>query len=98
MTVRVALFDYGAGNLHSLAKALEAGGALVMRGYERDPAPWAWQYGPPGDFNHTLLPEDWERFEPLEFDRLVTVLAPTVLAGRDPLKRTVDLGQHSPKV
>jgi 4-methylaminobutanoate oxidase (formaldehyde-forming) len=43
----------------------EAGGALVMGGYERDPAPWAWQDGPPADFNHTLLPEDWERFEPL---------------------------------
>jgi imidazole glycerol-phosphate synthase subunit HisH len=27
--VRVALFDYGAGNLHSLAKGLEAGGADV---------------------------------------------------------------------
>jgi len=27
--VRVALFDYGAGNLHSLKKALEAGGAAV---------------------------------------------------------------------
>jgi imidazole glycerol-phosphate synthase subunit HisH len=27
--VNVALFDYGAGNLHSLAKALEAGGARV---------------------------------------------------------------------
>lgn len=26
---RVALFDYGAGNLHSLAKGLEAGGATV---------------------------------------------------------------------
>jgi glutamine amidotransferase len=28
--VKVALFDYGAGNLHSLAKALEAGGASVQ--------------------------------------------------------------------
>lgn len=27
--MRVSLFDYGAGNLHSLAKALEAGGAAV---------------------------------------------------------------------
>jgi len=27
--VRIALFDYGAGNLHSLGKALEAGGAEV---------------------------------------------------------------------
>jgi len=28
--VRVGLFDYGAGNLHSLGKALEAGGAAVL--------------------------------------------------------------------
>ncbi len=28
--MKVALFDYGAGNLHSLAKALEAGGASVL--------------------------------------------------------------------
>ncbi|HET7236649.1 MAG TPA: FAD-dependent oxidoreductase [Actinomycetota bacterium] len=43
----------------------EAGGGLVAGGYERDPAPWSWEVGPPADFNHTLLPEDWERFEPL---------------------------------
>ena len=43
----------------------EAGGGLVMGGYERDPAPWAWEQGPPEDFNHTLLPEDLERFESL---------------------------------
>ncbi|HYF10800.1 MAG TPA: FAD-dependent oxidoreductase, partial [Actinomycetota bacterium] len=43
----------------------EAGGGLVAGGYERDPAPWSWEHGPPTDFNHTLLPEDWERFEPL---------------------------------
>jgi len=43
----------------------EAGGGLVMGGYERDPAPWAWEQGPPASFNNTLLPEDWERFEPL---------------------------------
>jgi 4-methylaminobutanoate oxidase (formaldehyde-forming) len=43
----------------------EAGGCLVAGGYERDPAPWSWQDGPPADFNHQLLPEDWERFEPL---------------------------------
>ena len=43
----------------------EAGGGLVMGGYERDPAPWSWEEGPPGDFNHTLLPEDLARFEPL---------------------------------
>ncbi|MDP9242487.1 MAG: FAD-dependent oxidoreductase, partial [Actinomycetota bacterium] len=43
----------------------EAGGALVVGGYERLPAPWAVEDGPPADFNHRLLPEDWERFEPL---------------------------------
>ncbi len=43
----------------------EAGGGLVMGGYERNPAPWMVQDGPPPDFNDTLLPEDWERFEPL---------------------------------
>jgi imidazole glycerol-phosphate synthase subunit HisH len=34
--LRVTLFDYGAGNLHSLIKALEAGGAAVR--VETDPA------------------------------------------------------------
>jgi glycine cleavage system T protein len=43
----------------------EAGGALVLGGYERNPAPWSVRDGPPADFNNTLLPEDWERFEPL---------------------------------
>jgi glycine cleavage system aminomethyltransferase T/glycine/D-amino acid oxidase-like deaminating enzyme len=43
----------------------EAGGALIVGGYERLPAPWAVEDGPPADFNHRLLPEDWERFEPL---------------------------------
>ena len=43
----------------------EAGGGLVMGGYERNPAPWMVEDGPPRDFNDTLLPEDWERFEPL---------------------------------
>lgn len=35
-TVRVAVFDYGAGNLHSLIKSLEAGGAEVR--VDTDPA------------------------------------------------------------
>ncbi|HEX5936636.1 MAG TPA: FAD-dependent oxidoreductase, partial [Actinomycetota bacterium] len=43
----------------------EAGGGLVMGGYERDPAPWAVEEGPPADFNGKLLPEDWPRFEGL---------------------------------
>jgi glycine cleavage system T protein len=43
----------------------EAGGGLVVGGYERDPAPWNWLEGPPSDFNHQLLDADWDRFEPL---------------------------------
>jgi 4-methylaminobutanoate oxidase (formaldehyde-forming) len=43
----------------------EAGGALVMGGYERTPDPWAVHDGPPADFNGKLLPEDWPRFEAL---------------------------------
>lgn len=35
-TVRVSVFDYGAGNLHSLVKALEVGGAAVR--IDTDPA------------------------------------------------------------
>jgi glycine cleavage system T protein len=40
-------------------------GGLVMGGYERSPSTWAARDGPPSDFNHQLLPEDWDRFEPL---------------------------------
>jgi 4-methylaminobutanoate oxidase (formaldehyde-forming) len=43
----------------------DAGGTLVAGGYEREPATWRVDDGPPADFNHTLLPEDWERFGPL---------------------------------
>jgi len=43
----------------------EAGGGLVMGGYERNPDPWAVEEGPPADFNGKLLPEDWPRFEAL---------------------------------
>lgn len=43
----------------------EAGGGLVMGGYERDPKPWRVDDGPPADFNHQLLPDDWERFGPI---------------------------------
>jgi glycine cleavage system aminomethyltransferase T/glycine/D-amino acid oxidase-like deaminating enzyme len=41
----------------------EAGGGLVMGGYERSPDPWRVEHGPPADFNGKLLPEDWPRFE-----------------------------------
>jgi glycine cleavage system aminomethyltransferase T/glycine/D-amino acid oxidase-like deaminating enzyme len=43
----------------------EAGGGLVVGGYERNPDPWAVHEGPPLDFNGKLLPEDWPRFEAL---------------------------------
>jgi 4-methylaminobutanoate oxidase (formaldehyde-forming) len=39
-------------------------GGLVAGGYEREPAPWGLD-GIPADFNHRLLPPDWERFAPL---------------------------------
>jgi 4-methylaminobutanoate oxidase (formaldehyde-forming) len=39
-------------------------GGLVAGGYERAPAPWGLE-GIPADFNHRLLPPDWERFAPL---------------------------------
>jgi glycine cleavage system T protein len=39
-------------------------GGLVVGGYERNPEPWSLN-GIPQDFNHKLLPPDWERFEEL---------------------------------
>jgi heterotetrameric sarcosine oxidase gamma subunit len=39
-------------------------GGLIAGGYERQPAPWALD-GIPADFNHKLLPPDWDRFMPL---------------------------------
>jgi glycine cleavage system aminomethyltransferase T/glycine/D-amino acid oxidase-like deaminating enzyme len=39
-------------------------GGLVMGGYERNPFPWALD-GVPEGFEAKLLPEDWERMEPL---------------------------------
>jgi 4-methylaminobutanoate oxidase (formaldehyde-forming) len=47
-------------------------GGLVVGGYERDPAPWALD-GIPADFNAKLLPEDWDRFEPLLENAIVRV-------------------------
>jgi len=40
-------------------------GGLAVGGYERDPEPWHVADPIPDDFNNKLLPEDWERFEPL---------------------------------
>lgn len=53
----------------------DAGGTLVAGGYERRPAPWKVDDGPPADFNQTLLPEDWERFGPLADQMQVLVPA-----------------------
>ncbi len=39
-------------------------GGILLGGYERDPAPWS-LHGVPGDFNNTLLAEDWDRFAPI---------------------------------
>jgi glycine cleavage system T protein len=47
-------------------------GGLVAGGYERDPAPWGLD-GIPADFNSKLLPEDWDRFEPLLRNAIVRV-------------------------
>jgi glycine cleavage system T protein len=47
-------------------------GGLVMGGYERHPAPWGLD-GIPADFNGTLLPEDWDRFEELMTNAVIRV-------------------------
>jgi glycine cleavage system T protein len=47
---------------------------LVMGGYERDPATWGLQ-GITADFNNRLLPEDWQRFEPLSQNAVTRVPA-----------------------
>ncbi len=39
-------------------------GGLVVGGWERNPVPWGLD-GIPLDFNHRLLPPDWEQFAPL---------------------------------
>jgi glycine cleavage system T protein len=39
-------------------------GGLVVGGWERNPVPWGLE-GIPADFNHRLLPPDWEQFAPL---------------------------------
>ncbi len=40
------------------------GQGLLLGGYERNPMPWS-LHGVPEDFNHKLLPDDWDRFTPL---------------------------------
>jgi 4-methylaminobutanoate oxidase (formaldehyde-forming) len=60
----------------------EAGGGLVMGGYERHPAPWRVHDGPPEDFNHRLLADDWERFASIAelAQQVVPALAETGIA------------------
>ncbi len=52
---------------------------LLMGGYERDPAPWTAGRNAfdavPADFNGRLLPEDWDRFEPIADNSRVRVPA-----------------------
>ena len=43
----------------------EAGGGLVVGGYERNPAPWPVRTGRRTTSTTHLLPDDWDRFEPL---------------------------------
>ncbi len=57
----------------------EAGGGLVMGGYERNPQAWHVHDGPPADFNHQLLPDDWERFGPIA--EAATSLVPAIAAA-----------------
>src|SRR5207244_2962129 len=49
-------------------------GGMVAGGYERNPMPWGLD-GIPPDFNNRLLPEDWDRFEPLMAGAMVRVPA-----------------------
>jgi len=47
-------------------------GGLVMGGYEPNPIPWAVDGIPPG-FHFTLLPSDWDHFEPMMAQALARV-------------------------
>jgi len=47
----------------NLVYVREEVGGLVVGGYERNPDPWHVEDPIPPDFNHRLLPENWERFE-----------------------------------
>jgi sarcosine dehydrogenase len=49
-------------------------GGLLMGGYEANPIPWA-EDGIPDGFHFTLLPSDWEHFEPLMTAALARVPA-----------------------
>ncbi len=49
----------------NLVYVREEVGGLVVGGYERNPDPWHVDTPIPPDFNHRLLREKWERFEPI---------------------------------
>ena len=49
----------------NLVYVREEVGGLVVGGYERNPDPWHVDTPIPADFNHRLLQERWERFEPI---------------------------------
>ncbi|HET8526770.1 MAG TPA: FAD-dependent oxidoreductase, partial [Actinomycetota bacterium] len=49
----------------NLVYVREEVGGLVVGGYERNPDPWHVDTPIPPDFNHRLLQEKWERFEPI---------------------------------
>ncbi|MGA9161882.1 MAG: FAD-dependent oxidoreductase [Actinomycetota bacterium] len=49
----------------NLVYVREEVGGLVVGGYERNPDPWHVDTPIPSDFNHRLLQEKWERFEPI---------------------------------
>ena len=49
----------------NLVYVREEVGGLVVGGYERNPDPWHVDTPIPQDFNHRLLAEKWERFEPI---------------------------------
>ena len=49
----------------NLVYVREEVGGLVVGGYERDPDPWHVDTPIPQDFNHRLLQEKWERFDPI---------------------------------
>ncbi|HEY7659107.1 MAG TPA: FAD-dependent oxidoreductase, partial [Actinomycetota bacterium] len=49
----------------NLVYVREEVGGLVVGGYERNPDPWHVHTPIPPEFNHRLLEERWERFEPI---------------------------------
>jgi glycine cleavage system T protein len=59
----------------NLVYVREEVGGLVVGGYERNPDPWHFRTPIPPDFNHRLLGEKWERFEPIAGGALTLIPA-----------------------